>query len=329
MKEHPMADSTRRPIAAAVAGAACIASSAVVMRLAGSSASTAALCRCAFALPVLGVLAIAERRRGAPLLAARSRWLARLSGVFLAGDLILWSHSISAIGAGLATVVTNLQVLIVALLAWWILGERPRRSLLLASPVMFAGLTLVAGLAGAHAYGTRPGIGVILGVAVAILYTIFILMLRHATVAPGPGGTPGAVAGPLFESTLGAAATSLVIGYMLHDFRLGHAWPALGWLVLLALTSQVLGWMLITVSMPRLPAWLVSALLLVQPAGSVALSAMALGERPSPEQLLGVALILAGVLIAASGRTRPAQPGAAGREGVPQDAGEPAVRSSA
>jgi hypothetical protein len=56
---------------------------------------------------------------------------------------------------------------------------------------------------------------------------------------------------------------------------------------------------------------------------------MALGERPSPEQLLGVALILAGVLIAASGRTRPAQPGAAGREGVPQDAGEPAVRSSA
>jgi drug/metabolite transporter (DMT)-like permease len=115
-------------------------------------------------------------------------------------------------------------------------------------------------------------------------------------------GTPGAVAGSLFESTLGAAVTAVVTGFALHDFRLGHAWTALGWLLLLALTSQVLGWMLITVSMPRLPAWLVSVLLLVQPAGTMALGAAILGERPSAEQLGGVALILAGVLIAVSGR---------------------------
>ena len=47
--------------------------------------------------------------------------------MFLAGDLILWSHSITAIGAGLGTVVTNLQVLIVSLLAWLILHERLTR----------------------------------------------------------------------------------------------------------------------------------------------------------------------------------------------------------
>jgi drug/metabolite transporter (DMT)-like permease len=76
--------------------------------------------------------------------------------------------------------------------------------------------------------------------------------------------------------------------------------------VLLALTSQVVGWLLITVSMPRLPPWLVSALLLVQPAGSVVLGAVFLGERPSAPQLAGVAAMLAGVVIAASGRTRAA-----------------------
>jgi drug/metabolite transporter (DMT)-like permease len=97
-----------------------------------------------------------------------------------------------------------------------------------------------------------------------------------------------------------------VLGFALHDFRLGPAWPALGWLALLALTSQVIGWLLITVAMPRLQAWLVSVLLLVQPAGSIALSAAALGERPSLAQLAGVALILAGVVIATSGRTRTA-----------------------
>jgi drug/metabolite transporter (DMT)-like permease len=290
----------KQPMAFGVAGAACIASSAVLMRLAGASASTTALCRCAFALPALGALAIAERRRGTAPLTARSRWLARLSGVFLTGDLILWSHSITAIGAGLATVVPNLQVLIVAVLAWWLLGERPRRSLLFAAPVMLAGLVLIAGLTGSPAYGSDPGLGVGYGVAAALLYAVFLLMLRHSTMTAD--GTPGAVAGSLFESTLGAAVAALVSGFALHDFRLGHAWPALGWLLLLALTSQVLGWMLITVSMPRLPAWLVSVLLLVQPAGTMALGAAILGERPSLEQLGGVALILAGVLIAVSGR---------------------------
>jgi drug/metabolite transporter (DMT)-like permease len=288
-------DSARWAVAPAAAGAACISSSAVVMQLAGSSASTTALGRCGFALPVLGALAVAERRRGttAPM-TARSRWLARIAGVFLAADLIVWSHSIADIGAGLGTVVTNLQVVIVALLAWLVLGERPRRSLLVALPVMFGGLALVGGLASTGGYGAHPQLGVALGVGVAVLYSVYILMLRQAAVG-------SAVVGALFEATLGATAGSLVLGLLLRDFRLGPAWPALGWLVLLALTSQVVGWLLITMSMPRLPAWLVSAVLLVQPAGSVTLGALFLHERPSPAQLAGVAVMLGGVLIAASG----------------------------
>jgi drug/metabolite transporter (DMT)-like permease len=310
-----------RPIAAATAGAACISSSAVLMRLASTSASITALGRCVFALPLLGALVIYERRRGAQPLPGRSRWLARLAGVFLAADLIVWSHAIDAIGAGLGTVVPNLEVLIISLLAWLILGERPRRSLVLAAPVMLAGLVLVGGLAGigsSRAYGTDPALGVGLGVAVAFIYAIYILTLRQATFTRAAGGTAGegtaagartagartAVAAPLFEATLGAAAASAVLGLILHDYRLGPAWPALGWLALLALTSQVIGWLLITISMPRLPAGMIGALLLVQPAGSVALSYAVLGERPSALQLAGVGLVLVGVLIAVGGRAR-------------------------
>jgi drug/metabolite transporter (DMT)-like permease len=97
---------------------------------------------------------------------------------------------------------------------------------------------------------------------------------------------------------------ALALGLALRDFRLGPAWPALGWLVLLALTSQVLGWLLITMAMPRLPAWLLSVLLLIQPVGSMVLGAAFLGERPSALQLVGVAVMLGGVLIAAANRTR-------------------------
>lgn len=302
-----MAPASGRPVVAAVLGAVCISSSAVVMRLADSSASMTALGRCGIALPVLALLTWLERRRDTARLTVRGRWLARVSGMFLAADLIVWSHAIADIGAGLGTVITNLQVVIVTLLAWAVLGERPRRSLLIALPVMLGGLALVGGLTGSQAYGANPGLGVALGIAVAALYAVYILMLRQATTHHGPAGDPARssrapVVESLFQATLGATAGSAVLGLVLRDFRLGPAWPALGWLVLLALTSQVLGWLLITTSMPRLPAWLVSALLLVQPMGSLALSAAFLGERPSLPQLAGVTLMLAGVLIAASRR---------------------------
>jgi drug/metabolite transporter (DMT)-like permease len=307
------------PTAAAAAGAVCISSSAVLMRLAGTSASLTALGRCVFALPVLGGLAWIERRQGAAPVSSRRRWLARLAGVILAADLIVWDHAIGAIGAGLGTVVGNLEVLIISLLAWLILGERPRRSLVLAFPVMLAGLVLVGGLVdgpGSRAYGADPGLGVAYGAGVALLYAIYILMLRQATSSPGssPGPPAGpsagtaprtAVAAPLFEATVGATAGSVVLGLALGDFQHGlgpSAWAALGWLALLALTSQVIGWLLITVSMPRLAAGMIGALLLIQPAGSVALSYLFLGEHPSELQLAGVVLMLAGVVVAVSGR---------------------------
>ena len=313
------------PAAAVAAGAVCISSTAVLMRLAAASASITAFGRCLFALPVLGVLAWLERRpgrgpglgsgrrQGAPPMPSRRRWLARLAGVVLAADLIVWDHAIAEIGAGLGTVVGNLEVLIISLLAWLILGERPGRSLVLASPVMLAGLVLVGGLADgpeSQAYGADPGLGVLYGIGVAVLYAVYILMLRQATSPPGwPAETAprAAVAAPLFEATAGATAGSLVLGLALGDFHRGPTWAALGWLALLALTSQVIGWLLITVAMPRLAAGMIGALLLIQPAGSVALSYLFLGERPSPLQLAGVVLMLAGVVIAVSGRA-PAVP---------------------
>ena len=67
----------------------------------------------------------------------------------------------------------------------------------------------------------------------------------------------------------------------------------------------MLGWLLITISLPRLPAALTSLLLTIQPVGSVALAALIFGESPSALQLVGVAIVLAALLAATS-------PGAAG-----------------
>lgn len=203
----------RSPVSAVVAGALCISTSAIVMRLAGSSATAAALFRCGLALPLLGAMALAERRRGVAPMSRRARWLTRIGGALLAGDLVLWSHAIDAVGAGLATVLANLQVVVVAVLAWWLLGERPRRSLLLGLPVMLAGVVLVAGIGGARPYGRHPALGVLFGFAASVLYSGYILLLRRGTAAEGGAGTSGLgavrpstsrppVIRPLYEATL-------------------------------------------------------------------------------------------------------------------------------
>lgn len=110
---------------------------------------------------------------------------------------------------------------------------------------------------------------------------------------------PTSIARPLYEASLGGAVTSLLLMIALHDFAIGPLWPSVGWLALLAVSSQAIGWLLITAAMPRLPVASVSTLLLVQPVSALALSIAFLGERPAAAQIAGAGLILLGVFVAA------------------------------
>jgi drug/metabolite transporter (DMT)-like permease len=247
--------------------------------------------RCGYALPVLALLALRERRRFGPPPRAHRRYAAA-GGAFFAADLILWHHAIADVGAGLATVLGNLQVVLVAVAAWALLGERPSARVALAVPLVFAGAVLISGVVGSGAYGSDPALGALYGVLTAVAYTGFILVLREA------GRDLRRPAGPLFAATLVATSVAIVAGALLGEVDLVPAWPSHGWLATLALTSQVLGWLLIAVALPRLPASLTSVVLTVQPVGSVLLGIVLLGEEPAPLQLAGVAVIVAGIVVA-------------------------------
>lgn len=290
-EEHEPHALARRPALSAAAGALVIAFSAPLVKLAEVSPSTAAVFRCAYALPVLGVLALVERRRYGPAEPGERR-LALLAGFFFAADLTFWHHSIEAVGAGLATVLANVQVIVVGLLAWAVLRERPSRRSALAVPVVLVGVVLISGAVGAGAYGDDPALGVLYGLLTALAYAIFLLMLRRA------GRDARRPAGPLFDATLTAAAFALLGGVAVGDFDLVPVPESQAWLVTLALSSQVIGWLLISVSLPRVPALITSIVLTIQPVGSVVLGVAMFGEAPSAFQLAGVALILAGVIIA-------------------------------
>jgi drug/metabolite transporter (DMT)-like permease len=275
----------------AVAGAACISASAILIKLAGTGVATTAFYRCLIALPLLFGLAAVERRRRGPR-GGRARAGALVAGLFFAVDLVLWNHAIADVGAGIATVIGNLQVVFVTITAWLLFRERPARLFLIMLPVVMAGVVLVAGLAGRPAAGSHPLAGIGFGLGTSVAYAGFLIILRRAT-----SGTPH-VAGPLADATAGGAAGSLLLGLMFGGLRFAMPWASFGWLLVLAITSQTVGWLLITSSLPRLPAALSSLLLLLQPAAALLLAYLVLGERPSLLQLGGAVLVCTGVLVA-------------------------------
>ena len=286
-----------RSAAAAALGAACISPMAVLVTLGDAGPVPTAFYRCVLALPVLAVLAWIEQRRRGPRPWAR-RGGAALAGLLLAVDLVLFNHTIADVGAGVATVIGSVYVPFVAGLAWVVLRERPDRRYLLMLPVVLLGVVLVSGLAGGGGTGEHPAAGLGYAIAANLAYAGFLLILRQSA------GPTRHVAGQVFDATAGAAVGTAAFGLAFGGLRLAVSWSALGWLLLLALLVQTIGWLLITSSLPRLPASMSSLLLLLQPAAAILLAAVVLGEHPSPLQLAGAALVCGGILVAARARGR-------------------------
>jgi drug/metabolite transporter (DMT)-like permease len=272
----------------ALLGVLAISFSAILVRLAGVAPPTSAFFRCAYALPVLALVWICFHRRR-DRRTASTRWLAFAAGLLLGLDLNVWHRAIELIGAGLSTVLGNTQVVFVGAAAWLLHGERPSRIAIFAVPVVFTGVVLISGLGRSDAYGSNPVLGAVFGLLTALAYTAFLLIYRYANRQKVPP------AGPMLDATAGAVLATLVLGLFEESFELDPVWPAHAWLILLALGSQVIGWLLISYVLPRLPALQTSVILLMQPALTVVWALLLLGELLSPLQWSGVTLVLGGV----------------------------------
>jgi drug/metabolite transporter (DMT)-like permease len=159
---------------------------------------------------------------------------------------------------------------------------------------------LISGIFESGAYGKNPGLGVAYGILTALAYSGFLLVLRAGNA---DWRRP---AGPLFDATAVSALATIPIGLAIGDLDWTPGWPAWGYLLLLAWSSQALGWLLISITLPRLPAAITSVLLTFQPVLTVLFAWAILDESPSPLQLGGVALVVCGLLIVTLGN-RPRQ----------------------
>jgi inner membrane transporter RhtA len=138
----------------------------------------------------------------------------------------------------------------------------------------------------------NPPLGVSLGIFTALSYAGYLLVIRRgSTDLRRP-------AGPVAISTASTAVVAIVVGALLGELDPVPHWPNHGWLALVGITSQSIGYLAISISLPRLPAALVSIILLAQPVATVLLARVLLAEVPSLAQLAGVALVVGGIAVA-------------------------------
>ena len=285
---------------------------------AGTGPVAAAGWRLVFALVAIGpLLAIARQREGAHGLAphgtaspgtATARplgarpWALVLPGLVFSGDLISWHQAFELTTAANATVLGNVAVLFVAAVGYWVLGERFGWRLPAGAAIALLGVAVLIGVSfssGPSGAFPNKGWGDLLSLVTAAFYAGYILSVKWLRAHHG------ALAIVAASSAVGALVCFPVAAAW--GERLVPAQPA-GWAYLagLGILSHALGQGLIALSLRRLPASLVSVLLLTQPLHVAWLGALLLGERLALSDLLSMALVLVGVGLAITARRGPA-----------------------
>lgn len=286
-------DSRARSLAllALFAGAACIGTSALFVKVSEAGPVSTAFWRVFLALPFLWLWAW-WAGRGAATGAASPRGLLFAAGFFFAGDLAVWHWSIVLTSVANATLLANLAPIFVTLAAWLIWRKRPALAFVAGLAIALAGVVLLIGGDFSHdaSHAGKSLLGDALGVVTAMFYAAYQLTVTRLR---GSTGTARIMA----VSSVVTAACLLPLALLSGEQFL----PATqsGWFKLfgLAVVSHVAGQSLIAYAMAHLPATLSSVGLLLQPVMAGAFAWILLGETLGVTAIAGAVLVLIGIRI--------------------------------
>ncbi len=284
----------RRTMLIALAGAFLLSFAPLFYIQSETTPITGAFFRMAYAIPILLILVWYLNKEDSR--SFNTRMLTFAAGFLLAIDFAGYHSAIDYIGSGIATLIGNSQVIIVTLSSWWLFGERPNRMILLALPMVMLGLVFIAGIWDDEPYGEDPFKGVIASIVAAIFYSSFLILYRYSNRIKAPS------ANLQFDATIGAAVGLLLIGIAplegldIEPINFTLSWPGHGWLILLAISCQIIGWIAITFALPRLPAAHTSFAVLLQPVLTIVWGVILLSETPSLQQMVGMTLIFSAII---------------------------------
>ena len=276
-------------------GAIAVGSAGIFVRVSETGPIATAFWRGAFSLPLLAAWAWFEQRGrgGAPgddLTAPGPRHALFIwAGLFFAGDLAVWHLSLLLTSVAASTLEANLAPVFVTLATWLIWNQRPQPRFLMALALAIGGMLLV--VSPKLGQGNRALLGDALGVATACFYAGYIVVVARLRACHGTGAV-------MFRSTL--VFTLVMLPLALTQKFVPDTLE--GWVKLagLAVTAQFLGQGLIAYALAHLPATFSSVGLYVQSLAAAVYAWLLLGERLTPAQIVGGAIVLGAIALAHS-----------------------------
>jgi DME family drug/metabolite transporter len=213
------------------------------------------------------------------------------AGTCMAGYVLCWFFGIARIGASVPTLIALcLPPVLVTLVALLRGQERADAALLAVLAAAISGTALVVASHGAASSAVPAATfaaGVAFSVASAVLYAGFTLGSGRLSLALG--------AGPMTTCLTVVAAAVMGLSALYQPL----AWPGdaapEAWLLYLGVVTAALALLAFSWGAARLSPTALTVATLVEPLTAVALAAALFGERLSPAQWLGGALLLASI----------------------------------
>lgn len=269
-------------------GSAVLSAGPLLVRLSDVGATQSAFWRVAIGAPLLFVLVRAVEGRGKPRGPGPSaRWLA-LAGLFFAADLAAWHFGIARTTLANSTLLANSTAFLFPIWGYLVIRRWPTRRAGLALALAAAGIATLAGRSASLSPVNLSGD--LLCLLAALFYTAYLIVMERTRRGVS-------ALGALAWATLAAATFLLPVALVAP----GGFWPD-DWrpLVILALSSQLLGQGLIIYALPHLPPIASGLGLLIQPIFSATLGYGWYGEVLAPVDLVGMALIFVAILLVRS-----------------------------
>lgn len=276
-------------VAALLAGATAIATSALFVKVSEAGPVATAFWRVALALPFLWTWSLIEQRGRHAASFAADRRMMIAAGLFFAGDLAVWHWSIVLTTVANATLLANLAPIFVTLAAWLLFGRRPSALFVVGLATALAGTGTLLG--GDLRLGGMELLGDFLGVVTAMFYAAYqlaVTRLRASTATSSIMAWSGLVTA---AALLPAALAS---GEQILPLTLMGWWKLIG----LAVIAQVAGQSLIAYAMAHLPPTFSSVGLLLQPVMAAVFAWILLGEALGWLEIAGGIVVLIGILVA-------------------------------
>jgi len=240
--------------------------------------------RLALALPLLLVVARVAKQ---PLNWPRPGLVITIAiaAIFYSLDLAGWNAGIRLTKLGNATLFGNMGSFVFAAYGLWLAHRVPSRRQALALTLAAAGAALL--MSGSYELSPKNFRGDLLTLGAGLLYGGYLIFVERgrASLQPLP---------LLILATAFSVPLLLAISVGLGERLLPHDWTPL---IILAVSSQVIGQGLLVYSIGTLPPVVVGLALLTQPAISAAIGWLAYRERLSPTDVVGALGIAAALVL--------------------------------